>query len=72
LQNALVFLIEAYFKPVLDNSSEIGYCKINFCNIYVKLHRISIEIKMILKQEIIELVRLSAAESVENVGFSSS
>jgi len=29
LQDALVFLVEAYFKPVLDNSSEIGYCEVN-------------------------------------------
>jgi len=28
LQNALVFLVEAYLKPVLDDPSRIGYCKI--------------------------------------------
>ena len=71
MQNALVFLVEAYFKLVLNNSSEIGHCKINFYNICVKLYRIRTEVKIILKQEIIELVRLSVAEIVENMGFSS-
>ena len=49
MQNALVLLVEAYFKLVLGYSSEIGHCKVNFCNIYVKLHEIGIEIKTILE-----------------------
>jgi len=66
----LVFLVEAHLKPVLGYFCEIGHCKVDFCNVYVKLHQISAEIEAILKQEIIELVRLSAAEDVGNMGFS--
>ena len=71
MQNALVFLVKAYLKPVLGNSSKIGYYKVNFHNVYIELHKISTEVKMILKQEIIELVRLSAAKYVRDVSFSS-
>jgi len=38
LKDTLVFLVETYLKPVLGYSSEIGHCKIDFHNIYVKLH----------------------------------
>jgi len=71
LQDALVFLVEAYLKPVLDYSSEIGHCKVDFHNVYTELCQISVEIKTTLKQEIIKLIRFSAAEGVENTGFSS-
>ena len=70
MQDTLVFLVEAYLKPVLDYFSEIGHCKVDFCNVHVKLCWISTEIEMTLKQEIIELVRLSAAKDVRDVGFS--
>ena len=71
MQDALVFLIKAHLKPVLDYSCEIDYCKVDFRNIHVELHWISTEIEATLKQEIIELVRLSAAKGVGDVGFSS-
>jgi len=71
LKNALVFLVEAYLKLVLGYSSKIGHCEVNFHNVYVKLHWVSTEIKATLEQEIIKLVRLSATESVGDVGFSS-
>jgi len=47
LQDILVFLVEAYLKPVLGYSSEIGHCKVDFC--CVKLHGISIEVETILE-----------------------
>jgi len=47
--HALVFLVEAYLKPALGDSSEIGYYKVNFCNVHVELYRISMEIKISLK-----------------------
>jgi len=72
LQNALVFLVEAYFKPVLDYSHEIGHCEVDFCNVCIELHWISAKIKVILKQEIIKLVKLSTTEGIRNAGFSSS
>jgi len=71
LQNTLVFLVEAHLKLVLGYSSEIGHYKVDFCNVHVKLHQISVEIEITLKQEIIKLVRLSATESVGNASFSS-
>jgi len=71
LQDAMVFLIEAHFKPVLGYSSEIGHCKVDFHNVYVKLYWISTEIQVILKQEIIKLVRFSTAKGVGNADFSS-
>jgi len=71
LQDALVFLVEAHLKPVLGYFHEIGHCKVDFFNVYIKLHWISMEIEIILKQEIIELVRLSVTKYVGNVGFSS-
>jgi len=49
LQDILVLLVEAYFKPVLDNSSEIGYYKVDFRNVHIKLCRISIEIEVTLE-----------------------
>ena len=64
LQNALVFLVEAYLKLVLDNSYKISHCEVDFHNICVELHKVSMEIEITLEQEIIELVRLNATESV--------
>ena len=61
-----------YLKPVLDNSSEISYCKINFCNVCVELCRISIKVEITLKQKITKLVRLSTAKDIGDVDFSSS
>ena len=71
LQNTLVFLVEAHLKLGLGYSSEISYCKVDFCNVYVELHQISMEIQATLEQEIIKLVRLSATEGVKDAGFSS-
>jgi len=70
LQNILVFLVEVHLKPVLGYSSEIGHCEVDFHNVYVELHWISAEIKVTLEQEIIELVKLSATESIGDMGFS--
>ena len=69
LQNTLVFLVKAHFKPVLGDSSEIGYYEIDFCNVCIELYKIITEVETILKQEIIKLVRLSTAKSVGDVGF---
>ena len=71
LQDVLVFLVKAHFKPVLDYSSEIGHCEVDFHNVHVELCQVSMEIQATLEQEIIELVRLSAAESIGDTGFSS-
>ena len=71
MQDALVFLVEAHLKPVLGYFHEIGHCKVDFYNVHVKLYWISMEIEAILKQEIIELVRLSIAKDVGNIGLSS-
>ena len=70
MQNTLVFLVKAHLKLFLGYSSEISYCKVDFCNVYIKLFQISTEIQTILKQEIIELVRLSVTEDVRDAGFS--
>jgi len=72
LQDALVFLVKAYFKPVLSNFSKIGHCKINFCNVHVKLCEISMKVKITLKQEIIKLVKLGTTKYIRDVNFSSS
>ena len=61
-----------YLKPILGYFSEVGYCKIDFCNVHVELCRISIEVETTLKQKIIELIKLSATESVSDASFSSS
>ena len=71
LQDALVFLVKTYLKPVLGDSYEIGYYKVDFCNVYVELYKVGMEIEMILEQKIIKLVRLSATEGVRDTGFSS-
>jgi len=65
-------LVEAHLKLVLDYSSEISHCKVDFRNVYVELQQISREIYVILEQKIIELVRLSTTKDVGDVGFSSS
>jgi len=51
--------------------SEISHCKNQFCNVYVKLHEISIEVEIILKQKIIELVKLGVIKSIRDMSFSS-
>ena len=71
LKDTLVFLVETHLKPVLGYSSKVDYCEIDFRNVHVKLHWISAEIQTVLEQEIIELVRLNAAESVGDVDFGS-
>jgi len=71
LKDALVFLVEAHLKPVLGYSSKVGHCEVDFYNVHVELHQISMEVYMALEQEIVELVRLSTTESVGDVGFSS-
>jgi len=50
---------------------EIGHYEIDFCNVYVELHRIGTKVETTLKQKIIKLVKLSAAKNIENVSFSS-
>ena len=73
LQDALVFLVETYLKPVLSYSSKMSYYKVDFCNVCVELYEISIKVKMILEQEIIELIeliKLSTAKSVRDMDFS--
>ena len=70
MQDILVFLVKAHLKLIPDFFYEVGYCKVDFCNVHIKLHWISMEIEMILKQEIIELIKLIAAENVGDVGFS--
>ena len=71
MQDILIFLVEAHFKPVLGYFSEIDYCKVDFCNICIELYQISIEIQVTLKQEIIKLINFSATEDIRDVGFSS-
>ena len=71
LQDALVFLVEAYLKPVLDYSSEVDHCEVDFHNVHVELCWVSMEIQATLEQEIIELVRLSVAEDIRDASFSS-
>ena len=65
------WLPQHYFKPVLGYFSKVGHCKVDFCNVCVELHQISVEIEVTLKQEIFEFVRLSATKDVRDVGFSS-
>ena len=70
MQDALVFLVETHLKLVLGYFCKGGHCKIDFYNIYVKLYQIYIEIQVILKQEIIKLVRLSATKDIRDISFS--
>jgi len=49
LQDALIFLVEAYLKLVLDYSSEVDYCEVDFCNVCVELCQISAEVEVILE-----------------------
>jgi len=44
LKDALVFLVEAHLKPVLGYSREVGHYEVDFRNVCVKLHQISMEI----------------------------
>ena len=36
MKDVLVFLVEAHLKLVLDYSSEVGYCKVDFHNVHVE------------------------------------
>jgi len=71
LKDILVLLVETHFKPVLDNSREIDHCKVDLCNVHIKLHNVCMKIKTTLEQKIVELVRFSTTGSVRNMGFSS-
>ena len=44
LKDALVFLVEAYLKPVLGYSSKIGHWEVDFHNVHVELCWVSAEI----------------------------
>ena len=44
MKDTLVFLVEAHLKPVLGYSSKIGHYKVDFCNVYVELYQISVEV----------------------------
>ena len=37
-------MVEAHFKPVLGYSSEVGHCKVDFYNVCIELHQVSVEI----------------------------
>jgi len=65
-------LQDVHLKPGLGYFSKISHYEVDFHNVYIELHWISMKIQATLKQEIIKLVRLSTAESVRDVGFSSS
>ena len=49
LQNTLVFLVKAHLKLVLGYSSEVGHCEVDFCNVYIELYQISMEVEAILE-----------------------
>ena len=65
MKNALVFLVKTYFKPILGDFR-------NLYNVYIKLYRVCTKVKITLKEEIIELARLSATRSIRDADFSSS
>ena len=44
LKDILIFLVKTYLKLVLDNLREIGYHKVDLCNIYIELHEICVKI----------------------------
>jgi len=48
-KDLLFFLIKFYLKSVLDYTSEIGYCKVDFCNIGGKLCWVSMEVEITLE-----------------------
>ena len=56
LQDALVFLVKAHLKPVLGYSSEVDHYEVDFCNIHIKLCKISTEVEATLEQKVIKLV----------------
>ena len=74
MKNALILLVKTYFKLILGNSRKIHYHKIDLCNIYIKLCKVCVEVKIILEQEIIKLVKLSLStiKSISSIGSSSS
>jgi len=49
MEDLLFFLIESYLKLVLYNTSEVGYCKVNFDNIYYELCQVGIKVKTTLE-----------------------
>ena len=71
MKNILVLLVKTHFKPVLNDSREIGHCKVDLCNVHIKLHNVCVKIKTTLEQKIVELVRLNTTGGVKNVDFSS-
>jgi len=44
LKDILIFPGKTYLKIVLGNFREIGYCKVNLCDVYIELYRICMKI----------------------------
>jgi len=53
----------------LHYTREIGYHEIDFLFISGKLQSIGIEVESILKQEVVELVRIRAIKGIQNAGL---
>lgn len=49
VEDPLFFLVELYLELILDYTSEIGHCKVNFYNIRCKLCWIATEVYIVLK-----------------------
>jgi len=49
VKNLLFFLIKFYLKSVLDYTSKIGYCKVDFCNIGGELCWVGMEVEVTLE-----------------------
>ena len=72
MQNALIFLVEAYLELVLGDSSKICYYEVDFYNVHIKLHRVYTKVEITLEQKIIKLIKLSIVEDISSIDFSSS
>ena len=44
VEDLLFFLVKSYIKLVLYYTSEIGYCKIDLCNIEYKLYLVGTKV----------------------------
>ena len=60
----IVFLLKNDLELILSNTRQVGYYKVDFQLIWRKLLRVGLEVELILKQKVVELVEVWTIKSI--------
>jgi len=69
MMNALILLFQCYLKPVLYHSGHISHCKIDFVVVQFKNGWSGVEVKMILEEEMMKLMRVCSVKDIRNANL---